>query len=588
MKNRERFLAAHYQSGFYAKLRFQLLDEIDKKSQSQAGIWTEHGAIIDELAKGITDGTLTRYNLDNDYVIEKYGLEENNPLSYLICEAAFYQAGCDATEKHSKPTLEYLEEIEENMDGGFFVSYQPEEETLADLVKSFEGKALEIAEKSRSLDRQKGALKRFCETLDGETEEDEIIGKINLYNDGSYLELVQSVQALAYLLERRENWETYYKLLDVLKYFPLQGGVIKDLRNVEDVLAVIRIVEKHNGRKSLHYLLREQCYKLFCEEEDLLKGNLEDELLPDTARDYITDLIEQYEKVKPTLVKEAVDVWLRVFCKEDLTAWLSKKKAEAGRKHPKYGKPELDIVQMMSQTFSLTDAEIDSFALDEKDFQTLITLASNTNNKDVCKKLILALSKNIFADRSYPPTTLNDLWFEQTRTIYQCLRESELDGLAILKEYRKPFEGYKVDLGVAMRTARQESYWLAVLLMSLEESDDEALFDKYIDVLFKDTQYAVDSLTDDVFTPYYVAELLVSQALTGKKETFEKRLIKEIPYLVFIIRVLTGNDGVMSDDVKQLLAERIKADWESERKLLSQRKVKILGFYDEYVKEYLK
>ena len=261
MKDRERFLAAHYQSGFYAKLRFQLLDEIDKKSQSQTGIWAEHGAIIDELAKGITDGTLTRYNLDNDYVIEKYGLEENNPLSYLICEAASYLAGCDATEKHGKPTLEYLEEIEENMDGGFFVGYQPDEETLADLVKSCEGKALEIAEESRSLDRQKGALKRFCETLDGETNEDEIIGKINLYNDGSYLELVQSVQALAYLLERRENWETYYKLLDVLKYFPLQGGVIKDLRNVEDVLAVIRIVEKHNGRKSLHYLLREQCFR---------------------------------------------------------------------------------------------------------------------------------------------------------------------------------------------------------------------------------------------------------------------------------------------------------------------------------------
>lgn len=42
--------------------------------------------------------------------------------------------------------------------------------------------------------------------------------------------------------------------------------------------------------------------------------------------------------------------------------------------------------------------------------------------------------------------------------------------------------------------------------------------------------------------------------------------------------------GEMSDEVKQLMAERIKTDWESERKLLSQRKVKILGFYDEYVK----
>lgn len=145
-----------------------------------------------------------------------------------------------------------------------------------------------------------------------------------------------------------------------------------------------------------------------------------------------------------------------------------------------------------------------------------------------------------------------------------------------------------MDLGVAMRTARQESYWLAVLLMSLEETGDEALFDKYIDVLIKDTQFAIDSLTDDVFTPYYVTELLVSQVLTGKKDAFEKRLIKEIPYLVFVIRVLTGNDGEMSDEVKQLMAERIKTDWESERKLLSQRKVKILGFYDEYVKEYLK
>ena len=86
-----------------------------------------------------------------------------------------------------------------------------------------------------------------------------------------------------------------------------------------------------------------------------------------------------------------------------------------------------------------------------------------------------------------------------------------------------------MDLGVAMRTARQESYWLAVLLMSLEETGDEALFDKYIDVLIKDTQFAIDSLTDDVFTPYYVTELLVSQVLTGKKDAFEKRLIKEIP-----------------------------------------------------------
>lgn len=56
---------------------------------------------------------------------------------------------------------------------------------------------------------------------------------------------------------------------------------------------------------------------------------------------------------------------------------------------------------------------------------------------------------------------------------------------------------------------------------------------------------------------------------------------------VFVIRVLTANEGKMTDEVRALLKDRIQRDWEVERKLLSQNKMVKLEFYDEFVKEYL-
>ena len=208
-------------------------------------------------------------------------------------------------------------------------------------------------------------------------------------------------------------------------------------------------------------------------------------------------------------------------------------------------------------------------------------------DKNVAAAVIDAIVEKIFSDRSYPDTVLNEKWFEQVRTIYHCLLKLGKNGLALLQTKRKPREGFRVDLVKAMQTERQEAYWLSVLLMSLEENRDNTQFDQYVNVLFRDTRYGIDSLTDDVFTPYYVAELLVSQIMPEKKDEFEKRLITEIPYLVFVIRVLSANQGEMSDEIKKLLADRIQREWPLERKLLSQNKMVKMEFYDEFVKGYL-
>lgn len=583
MKNRERFLAAHYQSGIHSRVRFQLLDDIDNNSQSSSGIWMEKKAVINDLTEGIVDGKLTRYDLSNDYIYEKYHIEDFW-LAYYLCEVAFYKAGCIASENKSTPTLEYLTEIEENMDGGFFVGFQPNRETLAALVESLDGKALELAAESRGIDRKSDFLRRFCEKLDEKKDEDAIVESIDNYNDGSYLELPLSVQALAYLLAKREYWNEYYRLLELLNYYPLQGSMIKSLSNVYDLITVVNMVDTHNGRKSVQYLLREQCFRMLIEESDVLKSNRDDETLSATAREYIKDLIDQIDNDKPQIVESVIAVWLKVFGKEELTSWLSEKRTQAEHKHPKFGKPELDLVEMMSQSYTLDESDIEEFVLDDKGFQTLVTLASHADDKIVCKKMIQALRKNIFSERSYPPATITDSWFEQSRTIYRCLMKSGEDGLKMLEEERKHFEGYKVDLKASLQCIRQEAYWIAVLLLSLENGSEEGLFKTYIDYLFKDTRYSMESLSDDVFTPYYVAELLVTQVMKGQKDAYEKRLIEEIPYLVFVIRVLSANDGEMSDEIKLMLSQRIKADWYSERKLMSQRKVKNLAFYDEFVK----
>ena len=89
----------------------------------------------------------------------------------------------------------------------------------------------------------------------------------------------------------------------------------------------------------------------------------------------------------------------------------------------------------------------------------------------------------------------------------------------------------------------------------------------------------------DVFTPYYVAEMLVSQVMTSEKDAFEGRLINEVPYLVFVFRVLSANEGTMSEEVRKQLSERIANDWETERKLLSQYKFVNHRFYDEFVEK---
>lgn len=563
-----------------------LLDEIKKHQREDDGIWRDYSAVIEELSQKIREKKLTRYELGEEYVVREHGVPEGDT-SFLVCDLAFYTAGCDILKEKGTPSLEYFDYIEENMDGGFFVGYKPSEEALNALLVQLEGKALEIASKSRDIDRQKGALERFCKELDTIEEEDEVIKQISHYNDGSYMELWGAVGCLAHYLMVDELWNGFYRLLEILKYFPMQGGAIRIFRSATDVEAVIaKTFEKH-GRKSIHYLLREQWFNLICEEGQILKQNSEIEGLKDEDKSYIADLYKDFENGKLQSVKNVVGIWQQVFGKEELAVWMSDKTSEAHRKHEKYGKPELEVLILLSAEINVTSDDVKGFKLADKSFAALLTFAETVTDKSVANPVIVAIADKVFSDRSYPDTVLSEQWFEQVRTIYRCLATSGQDGLKLMLDRRKLLEGFKVDAVLAMQSVRQEAYWLAMLILSLENGGDDSLFQKYVEVLFKDTRYSIQSLTDDVFAPYYVGELLVSQVMTGQKDDYEKRLIGDILNLVFVIRVLTANQGVMSAEVEKLLTTRIRKEWPLERKLLSQYKNARIEFYDEFVKTYM-
>lgn len=582
MNDREKYIAAHYNVGFKTQLRFQLLNEIGKHQSLAPCVWNDNEKIIDELASEISDGCLNRYNIDDEFIREKYGVSDM-ATAMLLREIAFYKAGRDASVAHPSPTMDYLADVEENMGDVFFDGYKPERDSLAKLIEELNGKALCIAGESRCVEYRKDALQELCRNLDTEHNEDEIIKKMNLYNDGSYIVPPPAVCALSGLLREYAYWEEYYRLLEVLRYFPLQGSLIKGIGNVKDIMDVIKVADAHNGCKSLHYLMREQCFAKLCEEAIILEQNAKNRHLPDQDRSYIESVLENFKSRRSEYIKEMTDIWLSVFGKEQQTDWLSRKESEAEQKPQKFRAWELEIVKMMSEAYVITPAEISAFNLDNKSYFELITLARIVDDKDVCGQIVKALQKSIFSDDFYPPTTINDTWLEQARVVYRCLNKSGVDGLSMLKEKRRPFEGYRVDLSASMHNVKQEAYWMAILLLSLEDSWDENVFENICNVLFRDTKFAIESLTDDVFAPYYVAELLVSQVGKSEKDAFEMKIIEEIPYLVFIIRVLTGNGGGMSSEINQLVKEKITAEWEVERRLLGQRKMVNLEFYDEYV-----
>ena len=204
----------------------------------------EHGDVFESCVQQIKSGTLSRYNFDEDNVKKMFGFS-----SFAKCRLYLhlisYEAGKRMSADSDKHRLQKLDDLGDNMDYGFYLSYTLSEQKIGRLIKSLSSTA--ILKETRSIAGYRNEVYNLCDKdiKSGMSDED-MIALINPYNDGSYVELPEYVQLLSHILLRDELYEQWVAVLVKLKYFPLQGALIQSLRTLDDFLKVLQKLKQPN------------------------------------------------------------------------------------------------------------------------------------------------------------------------------------------------------------------------------------------------------------------------------------------------------------------------------------------------------
>jgi hypothetical protein len=120
-----------------------------------------------------------------------------------------------------------------------------------------------------------------------------------------------------------------------------------------------------------------------------------------------------------------------------------------------------------------------------------------------------------------------------------------------------------------------------------EEIEDKDYFHMVLNILTGLASFDKSLFNDNYFVSFYLAELIVLQVLKDEKDAYELYLITNVCNLYHVLRILSANDGDMSDENKQTLRKRVIAEWDYEKKLSQQYKVQT-EFLDGYLKKVFK
>ncbi len=275
----------------------------------------------------------------------------------LILNLAYYEAGRRMSTHSDEATLEDFEKWEDcTMEHGFFLGYEVSKEKLSALVDSLQGKQEEILTRSRCYHLDREALTNFCKTeLTDEKTDDDIIARIDAYNNGAYTELPPSIAMLAHFICRDGHHDLLLRLMDVLGFFPLQGTLMYGLHTVEDCIGLQNCIVRNEAhrKKILTYLLRERTFRLISEQQNFLKRNSRNEYLKNNAdRERAFHLLEAWENNLPEYIPRMAGIWKSCMGAWELTEWLSRKQTQAIRKSTLSKQDEKAILTMLERKFT--------------------------------------------------------------------------------------------------------------------------------------------------------------------------------------------------------------------------------------------
>ena len=554
--------------------------------------------------KGHADGFDTSYiqhyvDLVGKEIEDGNGLWENEiekNLGYndfrkarLIIDLVYYLVGkkwaCDES-KHTKRGLEY---VEDNMGHGFYLGFSLNQDSARARVKEVDGTQELFLLKCRAMDVDRNNFVRFCyKELNDDISNDTIIQKIDQYNNGTYIELPLGLSTLDYFLLKDEYLDEWCDLLVNLHYFPIQGSLIYSLNTVEQCIKVWSLLTKKGyvRFKVVAYLLKEQMMHLLAKESEYLERNAQSDELVAEDLDYGKSLLKDWEGRFEDTCEKLVELWLETFGVEETIIWFCGYRGRLrGRpaKFVEYERKAIDAIENSLTSRVTITPEIIAKA-DYQTFLYLMKIASNGEKESsLYEELVIGFCRLTYNGRFIPQVKMEQASLDYMRVIYSCMQRADIDGLQMIVLERYPMEGFKVDYDKAFQSCSADSLWLSTLLLQTEKTGDEKYYWQVVENLFRFANYNSSPVTDYYFMPFYIAEIVAVQVLKEQKDVYEEILINRVSNLYFLLRILTANEGVLSDKNKVALGIRYHKEWEIEKQLVSQQMKEQTDYLDRYV-----
>lgn len=521
--------------------------------------------------------------------VEKDLGDNNYRKAKLVISLVYYLVGRKWACDKKIQSIEDLEYVEDNMGHGFYLGFSLNRDSAHAMVKAVDGTQELFLLKCRAMDVDRDGFMRFCrKELHDDTPNDIIIQKIDQYNNGAYIELPLGLSSLDYFLLKEEYFDEWCDLLVNLHYFPVQGSLVYSLNTVEQCIKVWSLLSKKGYArfKVVAYLLREQMMHLLAKESEYLERNSQTDELEAEDLDYGKRLLKEWNDNFEDTCEKLVELWLKTFGVDETVIWFCGHRGRLQGRPNKFVEYERKVIDAVEN--SLTPRiKITPEIIAKADYQTflyLLKIASNGEmESSLYKELVIGFCRLSYNGSYVPQMKMEQASLDYMRDIYSCIQRADIDGLQMIVLERYPMEGFKVDYDKAFQSCSADSLWLSTLLLQTEKTGDEKYYWLVVENLFRFANYNSSPVTDYYFMPFYIAEIVAVQVLKEQKDVYEELLINRVSNLYFLLRILTANEGVLSDKNKEALSIRYHKEWEIEKQLISQQMKEQTDYLDRYV-----
>lgn len=541
----------------------------------------------------------------NDFREEQIGeiLQiENYDQERLLLELIYYIAGRQMAKDISKVTLQDLDEWGDCvMQHGFYIGFNLNEKEIDRLINDAKTIPNYITSNVRDVNMRNAEFIKYCKDNFGdELTEDEILGNLNIYNDGAYTALPESIDTILYYCIKNEYHDLWLRIYEELKYAPLQGAMIYGVKTVEYALALVDAENKKQvkRRKVFASLMRKRLFNLFIEQEDVIESNTKNEFVIAEYKKEIEEVLRAWRDNKKDYIWHFTEaLLLPTFTTDELQQWLSDRTYFASNKKGIYKQREIELINQIDEHVRMLGKGVDVNIKNMK----LRDLFYHVSHADItkltpatCNQLIDLICEHIYTEKEmYISWCFDDESLSIMRAVYSCFQESESKDIDKAAPYIVTYEGYKSFCDQSIRLLRGQNLWLSIMMVGLENDVNVDEFKQRAEVLFKYALMCDYDIIDYFLLPFLISEAIVIDyiqktdgALIALKDDFEARLIATINDLIFVLCVLTQNEGHITQANRDMLKERIDKEWRNTKNMNPYNPN--IRLCDEYINRHLK